>query len=141
DLLVTCRRNPEAPGSDQILVLLRKGDYQLQRTGEWNTLGMRGTCSPGYKLNSSGAEEQVLPGSFADASAQTMVSYSHILWSAVWLGIAGDAMARASSFVRAEARKHPGVVPPKASHLARVSAQIQTLRNSVQGQAAEFDDI
>ncbi|HEX4406505.1 MAG TPA: acyl-CoA dehydrogenase family protein, partial [Polyangia bacterium] len=141
DLLVTCRRNPAAPPSDQILVLVRKADRTLTKTTTWDTLGMRGTCSPGFKLTSSGPEAQLLPGSFADASAQTMVSFSHILWSAVWLGIASDAVARASAYVRAEARKTPGVVPPKATHLARLSAQVQLLRNSVHGQAAEFDAI
>jgi acyl-CoA dehydrogenase len=141
DLLVTARRNPEAPPSDQVLVLVRKPDRTLTQTTTWDTMGMRGTCSPGFKMTSSGPEEQVLPGSFADASAQTMVSFSHILWSGVWLGIASDAMARASSFVRAEARKHPGVVPPKATHLARLSAQLQTMRSSVHGQAVEFDEI
>jgi acyl-CoA dehydrogenase len=104
-------------------------------------MGMRGTCSPGFKLISAGPEEQVLPGSFADASAQTMVSYSHILWSGVWLGIASDAVARASAFVRGEARKSPGVVPPKATHLAKLSAEVQLFRNSVHGQAHEFDQI
>jgi len=141
DLLVTARRNEEAPPGDQVLVLVRKPDRTLTQTGTWDTMGMRGTCSPGFKLVSSGSEEQVLPGSFADASAQTMVSYSHILWSGVWLGIASEAMGRASAYVRAEARKTPGVVPPKATHLARVSAQVQTLRNSVHGQAVEFDEI
>jgi acyl-CoA dehydrogenase len=141
DLLVTARRNEDAPPSDQVLVLVRKGDRALTRTTTWDTLGMRGTCSPGFKMTSTGPLEQVLPGSFADASAQTMVSYSHILWSAVWLGIASDAVARASACVRAEARKTPGVVPPKAIHLARLSAEVQLLRNSVHGQAAEFDEI
>jgi acyl-CoA dehydrogenase len=141
DLLVTARRNKDAPPSDQVLVLVRRADRQLMQTSTWDTMGMRGTCSPGFKLTSSGPEEQVLPGSFADASAQTMVSYSHILWSGVWLGIASDAVARASASVRAEARKTPGVVPPKAAHLARLSAQVQLLRNSVQGQAFEFDEI
>jgi acyl-CoA dehydrogenase len=141
DLLVTARRDADAPPSDQVLVLVRKADRNLTQTTTWDTMGMRGTCSPGFKLASSGPEAQVLPGSFADASAQTMVSYSHILWSAVWLGIASDAFARASASVRAEARKTPGVVPPKATHLARLAADVQLLRNSVHGQAAEFDEI
>jgi acyl-CoA dehydrogenase len=141
DLLVTARRDADAPPSDQVLVLVRKPDRKLAQTTTWDTMGMRGTGSPGFKLTSSGPEAQVLPGSFADASAQTMVSYSHILWSAVWLGIASDAFARASAFVRAEARKTPGVVPPKATHLARLAADMQLLRNSVHGSAAEFDEI
>jgi len=142
DLLVTCRRNPEAPGSDQILVLLRKGDFTLQKTTSWDTMGMRGTCSPGFKLNApSFPESHVVPGSFADASAQTMISYSHILWAAVWLVIAADALSRASAYVRAEARKKPGTVPQQAHRLAEVMVQLQTMRNSVCAQAMEFDGI
>ncbi|MBX3231180.1 MAG: acyl-CoA/acyl-ACP dehydrogenase [Labilithrix sp.] len=141
DLLVTARRDPDAPPSDQVLVLVRKKDRNLTQTTTWDTMGMRGTCSPGFKLESSGPEEQVLPGSFADASAQTMVSYSHILWAALWLGIAFDAVARASAHVRAEARKTPGQVPMKANHLARLSVKLQTMRNDVQALATEFDRI
>jgi acyl-CoA dehydrogenase len=139
DLLATCRRNPDAPGSDQILVLLRKDEYTLTRTGSWDTLGLRGTCSPGYKVVATGSMDQVVPGSFADASAQTMVSYSHILWSAVWLGIATDAYRRASAYVRAEARKTPGTVPAKASHLAKLAVSLQAMQNLVTAQAADFD--
>ncbi|MSP61022.1 MAG: acyl-CoA dehydrogenase [Myxococcales bacterium] len=141
DLLATCRRGPDAPPGDQILVLLRKGDLTLDRTTDWDTLGMRGTCSPGYKIAATGPVEQVLPGSFADASAQTMVSYSHILWSAVWLGIASDAVARASAFVRVEARKTPGVVPPRAHRLAEVAVMLHSLRNTVAAQSDEFDAV
>jgi len=141
DLLVTCRRNAEAPPSDQILVLVRKPDRTLTQTTSWDTLGMRGTCSPGAKMVSSGAIEQVVPGSFADASAQTMVSYSHILWSAVWLGIASGAIAAASAYVRAEARKKPGTVPQAAHRLAEVMVTLQAMRSNIAGQAQEFDAI
>ncbi len=141
DLLVTCRREPDAAPSDQVLVLVRRKDRTLTQTGTWDTMGMRGTCSPGFKLVSSGPEQQILPGSFADASAQTMVSYSHILWAGLWLGIAFDAVARASSHVRAEARKSPGQVPLKATHLARLSVKLQSMRNDVQAAATEFDRI
>ena len=127
DLLVTARREKDAPGSDQVLVLLRQGDYKLERTSVWDTLGMRGTCSPGYQLTSTGAVDQVLPGSFADSSAASMVPYSHVLWSACWLGIAKDAAARAGAFVRAEARKKPGVLPPGAVRLARLSSTVEAM--------------
>ncbi|HVR60879.1 MAG TPA: acyl-CoA dehydrogenase family protein [Polyangia bacterium] len=139
DLLVTCRRAPDAAASDQVLVLLRKGDFVLQRTTAWDTLGMRGTCSPGFKLTSAGPDEQIVPGSFADSSAQTMVPFSHILWSNVWLGIAGAAAARASAFVRAEARKKPGTVPPTALRLAELSNLMMSMRNNVQAVSAECD--
>lgn len=141
DLLVTSRRAPDAAGSDQVLVLVRKTDATLDRTSNWDTMGMRGTCSPGFKLVSTGANEQIVPGTFADSSAETMVPFSHILWSAVWLGIASDAVARASAFVRAEARKKPGTVPPTANRLAELWTKLQVMRTNAQAVAAECDGL
>lgn len=140
-ILVTCRRNAEAAASDQVLVLVNRGDYTLTQTTTWDTMGMRGTCSPGFKLESSGPEQQIVPGLFADSSAETMVPYSHILWSSLWWGIAADAVARAARFVRAEARKKPGIVPPGAVRLAEVSTQLQALRHNWLTLATEFDEI
>jgi acyl-CoA dehydrogenase len=140
-ILVTCRRAPDAPGTDQVLVLVRKGDYTLTQTTTWDALGMRGTCSPGFKLSSHGPEAQLVPGSFADSSAQTMVPYSHILWSSLWWGIAAGAVARAAEFVRQAARRNPGTVPPTALRLAEVSTRLQAMRHSWLALATEFDEL
>jgi acyl-CoA dehydrogenase len=140
-ILVTCRRAAEAPASDQVLVLVRKEDCTLSKTTTWDTLGMRGTCSPGFKLDSSGPAEQIIPGSFADSSAQSMVPYSHILWSSLWHGIAADAIARAAAFVRADARRKPGTVPPMAPRLAHAVSELQALRHNWMALANEFDEM
>jgi acyl-CoA dehydrogenase len=139
-LLVTCRRDADAPASDQVLVLVLRENASLTQTTTWDTLGMRGTCSPGFRLESQGPEEQILPGAFADSSAQTMVPYSHILWASLWWGIAADAVARAATYVRGEARKRPGTVPPTATRLAEVSAQLQAMRQQWQSVAQAFDE-
>lgn len=139
DLLITARRAPDANASDQVLVLAQQGDFTLEGGGAWNTLGMRGTCSPPFKVHAAGPEEQIIPGSYADSSAESMVPYSHILWAALWLGIATDAVNRASAFVRAAARKNPGHVPPTATRLAEVSVMLQSLRSNVQSAATDFD--
>ena len=140
-ILVTCRRAADAPASDQVLVLVRKSDYTLKQTTSWDTMGMRGTRSPGFKLESSGAEEQIVPGSFADSSAQSMVPYSHILWAALWWGIAAEAVSRAAAFVRGQARKAPGTVPPTAVRLAEMSQRLQAMRNNWVAVATDFDAI
>jgi acyl-CoA dehydrogenase len=138
-ILVTSRRAPDASANDQVLVLVRNSDYTLTQTTSWDTLGMRGTCSPGFKLESSGSDEQIVPGAYADSSAQTMVPYSHILWAALWWGIAADALARAATYVRADARKKPGTVPPTATRLAEASVQLQAMRHNWLVLATEFD--
>jgi acyl-CoA dehydrogenase len=138
-ILVTCRRDEQAAGSDQVLVLVRREDCTLTQTTSWDTMGMRGTCSPGFKLASSGNAAQILPGSFADSSAQTMVPYSHILWSALWWGIAAGAVAKAANFVRSQARQKPGTVPPTATRLAEVTVDLQALKQNWCAAARDFD--
>lgn len=138
-ILVTCRRDSEAAKSDQVLVMVRREDCTLEQTTSWDTLGMRGTCSPGFRLRSAGDERQIVPGAFADSSAQTMVPYSHILWSSLWWGIAADAVARAANFVRGQARQSPGSVPPTAPRLAEAWAQLQTMKQTWWAAAQAFD--
>jgi acyl-CoA dehydrogenase len=140
-IAVTCRRQPEAPRNDQVLVLLEQRDCELTPTSNWDTLGMRGTCSPGFRLRANAAMEQVLPGSFGDCSAQSMGPYSHVLWAAVWYGIAVAAAARAGRSVRAAARRRIGSVPPSAAHLAALATDLQVMRANLFAVAEEFDRI
>lgn len=90
-------------------------------------------------MESSGAIQQVVPGSFADSSARTMVPYSHILWASLWWGIAADAVAKAGTYVRGQARDQPGTVPPTATRLAEVSIELETMKNNWQSAAQDFD--
>lgn len=138
-ILVTARRAPDAAGTDQVLVLVARDDRRLTQTGTWDALGMRGTCSPGFRLEAQGPEEHILPVAFADVAAQTMVPYSHVLWSSLWWGIAADAVARAAELVRGSARHHPGTVPPNAAPLAQVSAELQAMRHNWLAVAADLD--
>jgi len=139
-ILVTARRAPDAPASDQIIVPLLRDQLRLDAIGGWNTLGMRGTRSIGYRLRGEGSRAQIMPLPYADISAQTMLPVTHILWSAVWLGIATDAVARAGAFVRAETRKRLGTQPPGARRLAEVSALHQTMRGAVRGAIDRFEE-
>ena len=138
-ILVTARRAPEAPETDQVLVLVKQAECRLQPTGSWDAMGMRGTCSPGFQLQAHGAARQILPGPFADIAAQTMVPYSHVLWSSVWWGIAADAVARAAQFVRDLAKRNPGHLPANAVLLAEASAHLQAMRHDWMTVAAELD--
>ena len=140
-ILVTCRRAPDSPPSDQALVLCAAPDFQLEQLSGWDTLGLRGTCSAGFALTAEGDEADVLPVPFADISAQTMLPVSHILWSHVWLGIATEALDRARRSVQSEARKKPGVTPPAALRLAELTTLYDQLAALVHGAARTFDEI
>jgi acyl-CoA dehydrogenase len=139
DLLVTARRGPDSPPNDQSLILVRKADYTLERNGSWDTLGMRGTCSPPFKLTSSGNVSQIMETPFADIASQTMVPVSHVLWANVWLGNATSAVSKARAFVRSQARAKPGVTPPSALRLAEVFSMLQTMVANVHDVASECE--
>jgi len=141
DLLLTARRSPEAQPNDQVLVLLKKGDYRVEKTGSWDTLGMRGTCSPAFKVFAQGPEDHVLSDAFADIASHTMVPVSHVLWASVWLGIASSAVSTARAFVRQQARAKPGTVPPTAVRLAEVASLLQTMRTNVHDVVSEAEDL
>ena len=79
DLFTTVRRAPDAEESDQVLVLTRSGQHQLEQTGAWDTLGMRGTCSPGFLVRASFAPEQILAAPFAQVMNQSLVPLSHVM--------------------------------------------------------------
>jgi acyl-CoA dehydrogenase len=138
DLFTTLRRSPDAEQNDQVLVLTRAGQAELEQTGEWDTLGMRGTCSPGFVVRAQFAAEQVLPAPFAEVMNQSLVPLSHVLWSHVWLGIATEAFERARDFVRASARQKPGEPVPAALRLSHVMTELTLLRAEVSQALADF---
>jgi len=138
DLLTTLRCNPAAESGDQVLVLTHFGDMDAKPTSTWDTLGMRGTCSPGFLVRATCLADQILPVPFAAVAAETVVPVSHILWANVWLGIASDAFIRAQNFVRAQARQNPGTTPPTALRLSELSARMAEFRALVQGATQEY---
>lgn len=138
DLIVTARRNPQAAKSDQVHVLLNKGQYELEQISGWDTLGFRGTCSSGFTVTAKGGNEQILPTPFADILSQTMHPFAHITWSALWVGIAGDAVNLAQKFVKSEARRNLDMPPISAIRLGEVDCVLQTMRNNVDVAATNY---
>jgi acyl-CoA dehydrogenase len=138
DLFTTVRRGPEANPGDQVLVLSRTTETELEPAGTWDTIGMRGTCSPGFVVRASFRPEQVLGAPFSTVMNESLVPLSHILWSFVWLGIATDAFERGRSFVRAAMRRKPGEPVPAAHALSRVMSELSLLRAEVESGLRDF---
>ena len=138
-IVVTARRTPESQPNDQVLVVCRTPDLTLERTTEWNTLGLRGTCSLGYILRATSTPEMVAGVPYSDISTHTMLPVSHVVWSSVWLGIADAAVEKARKYVRAAARKQPGVTSPGALRLAEVAASAQQFADLVGASARRYD--
>jgi acyl-CoA dehydrogenase len=140
-ILVTCRKSEDAARNDQVQVLVRKSDYELTKLSGWDTLGFRGTCSEGFVLKSQGRVEQILPQPYADIHRRTMHPFSHVVWASLWLGLSIDAVSRARSAVRAEARKNPSVTPISATRLAELDTVLFSMRGGVYQTLREYHDV
>jgi len=138
-VVTTARRSPEASASDQVVVVLLKEHYSLERLVGWDTLGMRGTCSSGFKLRATGESAQILPEPYERIHPQTMMPVAHLTWSGAWSGIAAGAVERARLFVREAARRADGQLPPGAAHLTRANASLRTLRALVASALQRFE--
>ncbi len=138
-ILITSRAHAEAASSDQVMTVFTKDQYTLERTHVWDTLGMRGTCSDGWLFKGEAPKALILPKPFAEIAAQSMLATSHLLWSAVWYGIAVNAVSRAQAFVRAAARKSPGVAPPGALRLAEASNLLQLVKSNTIAGLKEYE--
>ena len=138
-ILATARRQPDSPPSDQVLVAVLKEHCTLERTSVWDTTGMRGTCSEGFKLTASGPAHHILPKPFAEIAARSMLATSHLLWAALWYGIALSAVHKAQAFVRADARKRPGEMPSGAIRVAEAASQLQMMKSLTRDGLTRFE--
>jgi acyl-CoA dehydrogenase len=127
-IVTTARRASDAAANDQVLLVLLKSDYTLERLQVWDTLGMRGTHSEGFTLRARAAAGQVLAEPYDRIHAQTMVPFAHILWGSVWAGIAAVATTKAQKFVRHAMRQSNGQLPPGAPHFTQAVSSLRTLR-------------
>ena len=127
-IVTIARRADDAAGSDQVLLAITRDDYTLERSVEWETLGMRGTCSAGFELKFKGSSEQIFPEGYDKIHAQTMTPVAHLCWSSAWAGIAAAAVERAQAFIRKAARGSGGHMPPGAAHFNAARMTLAKLR-------------
>ena len=139
-ILATARRHPASPPSDQVLVAVMKDHCTLERTSAWDTTGMRGTCSEGFLLKAAGPASQILPKPFAEIAARSMLATSHLLWAALWYGIALSAVLKAQAFIRADARKRPGDTPVGALRVAEAASRLQLMKSMTRDGLQRFAD-
>ena len=139
-VFVTARRTPESQPSDQVLVALMKGDYELEKIKEWDTMGMRGTCSTGFTLRGRAEMEQIIPESYERIHPQSMVPIAHLTWSAVWCGIAAGAAAHARRFGRKGAAQGVAAqAAPGASQPTRAMMSLRALRGTIAAAVAGYE--
>ncbi len=138
-ILSMARRSESSPDTDMVYALVEKADYELHPTSEWDTLGLRGTCSRGYQVKAQVRDELVFPVPFSMVANDGAGQMRQLILSAAWVGLAEAALDRAHGFVRAAARKAIGTVPPGALRVSELAGDVQACRSLLETAAHRLD--
>lgn len=137
-LVTTARRAPEAASSDQVLLWLLADDYSMERRQGWETLGMRGTCSRGFRVEAKATSDRILDVPYGKIHAQTMMPVAHLLWSSAWAGIASASVERTRQFMRT-AMQSSGQLPPGAVHFTQARQSLGTILSEIRAALALYE--
>ncbi|NUW38703.1 acyl-CoA dehydrogenase family protein [Nonomuraea rhodomycinica] len=104
--LVTMRSRPESSPNRVTLVLVDRHQADVEFTGEWDSLGMRGTHSIGLTMRATVPTEQIIgeDGEFRRVAVESFMPLAHIGWSACWLGTATEALRELVTVLRSAKR-------------------------------------
>jgi acyl-CoA dehydrogenase len=142
-VLVTARRTPDSPGQEQAFAVCLAPDVSMTPAGDWDTLGLRGTCSVPMRVVADVPAHMVVDD-FATAFVRTVLAYGCILLSSVWLGLAEGAAQRAHASVRVKARGHrtelaDGTPPIGAIRLAELGVVLHQMREVIGAGADRYE--
>ncbi len=140
-ILVTARTDADSAPSDQVLVACDRDSTTLEETSGWDTMGLRGTSSRGYRLTARVGLDRVVPTPYEAISTETMLPVSHTLWAAVWLGMSRAATETSRQYVRAAARRTIGSLPAGATALVSLIAELERFESLVGAAGKRFDDL
>jgi acyl-CoA dehydrogenase len=123
--LVTMRESADSADHRVTLCYADRGQLDLQATGSWDTLGMRGTESLGFRLRGAVPPHHVIgdPGGFRTVAIESMIPAGHLAWAAVWLGAARRALCDVLTMVRSRGADRMSDLT--ATRLARARIDIE----------------
>ncbi|MEU3574079.1 acyl-CoA dehydrogenase family protein [Kitasatospora sp. NPDC036755] len=109
DAFLVTMLSPHATNPGQVsLVYARRDQLEIERSGDWQPLGMRASHSVALRLRGRVPEHQVVGahGDFRSVVTGVFGPLAHLGWSACWLGTAAGALSRVLRLLRSpEGRK------------------------------------
>ncbi|MEW1762004.1 acyl-CoA dehydrogenase family protein [Streptomyces cyaneofuscatus] len=103
DGFLVTMRSPAAVSPNQVsLVYAHRDQLTIERSGDWQPLGMRASHSVALRLTGSVPGHQVVGehGSFRTIVTTVFGPMAHLGWAACWLGTAAGALSRVVKMLR-----------------------------------------
>lgn len=104
--VLTAKASESRPATDTVLVVAHRTDGQIQTTGGWSALGMRGTQSIPMSFDLAVNPDQVLSATGRKIAIETMIPWGHVGWASAWVGAARGALSRFVKLIRQPGSSH-----------------------------------
>jgi acyl-CoA dehydrogenase len=137
-ILVTARKDPDAAPNDQVLVYVTPPGLTLEPSSEWNTMGFRGTCSPGYLLTAEGRRTPCCRFLRRHLVSDHAAHLPHVLV----IGLARHCQRRGRQGTHLRSGRSAQVTrrdSPGALRLAELQIALQTFASSVHDATNRYD--
>lgn len=150
--LMTMRDAPDAPAHAVTLVYADRDRLEVEVSGDWNPLGMRGTHSVALRLKGTVPHHNIIGerGAFSRVAVGAFIPLGHIGWAACWLGAARQALSELITVFRSPRRPSSTNLRSDlfAERLARIRIDLETVSaylrqcvDMVSRRRAEGDDL
>ena len=139
-ILVTARRVEDSPANDQVVAVCLREDLDLEPTGPWDALGLRGSCSRPFRLRATGSMDMIV-GDYARVVNETGLPVTDVMFGEYWLGMAEAAAATAHGHLRKKYRNNPDDAQIPLLRLAELVASLDQLRGLVRAATRRHAEI
>jgi acyl-CoA dehydrogenase len=138
-VLVSAVRLAPNGRKSQVLVAVEMGGLELQPGRGGDFIGMRGILNRPYAFTARFGEAAIFPQSYPVIARDTMTPTIHILWAALWSGIASHALAKASLFLAKEAPAEAATAELMRAELSRLVDKHYQMNGLVRDAIADYE--
>ncbi|KIZ15726.1 acyl-CoA dehydrogenase [Streptomyces natalensis ATCC 27448] len=141
--LITLRASATAPETQVSLIYADRSQLRIEQSGDWRTLGMRGTDSVSLHLKGKVPDRQVIGGhgGFREVAVESYLPMAHIGWSACWLGAAKGVFAELVQELRRPGRRGGPQLSSDLvrERLARIRLDLELVHSYLQRVVSEVE--
>jgi len=138
-VLMTASRPGPRDRRTQVLIAAETDRMEIAPGPDAQLMGMRGILNRPYRLTARFGEAAVFRDPYPVIARATMTPAIHILWAALWSGLAAAALGKAQAFLAERAPKEAGAVEVFAAELSRLVDRHYVLNALIRDAVAAFD--
>lgn len=138
-VLITAMQGDQAGRESQVLVAAETSQMTLEPGRGSGFLGMKGILNRSYRIGARFPREAIFAEPYPVIARQTMTPSIHILWAALWSGMAYHALKKAKTFIAKEAHGDAAMAANARSELSRLADKHFIMNRLIANAADLFD--